>query len=196
MTYFGRCVRNAHQPRHCVIDVVWSQNNPSIIHYVSKGPRGDGMTQLSPFTWNDKSHVSCFERHFKIFGGKYIGQISKWLLSNVQNKQEGVYLKEGIVGTGWESVWYVQTGSRHTPTLEYVGYLFYDWYVGSHIYNTITEQIVCIPPYDVCILFGILNFFHPSIPHVEGRFLEVKNPKNINPKGVFHPNFFWKFNNF
>ena len=49
---------------------------------------------------------------------------------------------------------------------------------------------------DTWVLFGILKFFHPPIVHVGGMFSEVKNFKNPNPKGVFHPKFFFKSHQF
>ena len=42
---------------------------------------------------------------------------------------------------------------------------------------------------------GVVNrfvkFLHPWNVHVGGMFLEVKNFKNLNPKVVLHPNFFF-----
>ena len=46
------------------------------------------------------------------------------------------------------------------------------------------------------LLFGILKFFHPPIPHVGESWLEVKNRKNRTRKVVFDPNIFSKIHVF
>ena len=42
----------------------------------------------------------------------------------------------------------------------------------------------------------IEKFLHPAHVPYGGSFLEVKNPKNLNPKVVFHPNIFFKSHQF
>ena len=57
----------------------------------------------------------------------------------------------------------------------------------------------CIP---IVYLDHILNLqiskkkFHPLIQNEGGSFLEVKNFKNLHPKEIFHPNFFFKIHQF
>ena len=49
------------------------------------------------------------------------------------------------------------------------------------------------------VQYGVMEdvkFLHPSIVHVGGMFLEVKNFKNLNPKVVLDPNTILKIHHF